>query len=82
LSKDFLKDSKTEQMRPRVRESIEWIGSFGHLARMVVFALVGTFLIKAAIDYNPNKAVGVDGALAKLAHASYGPSCSGSSPPG
>jgi Domain of Unknown Function (DUF1206) len=73
LSKDFLKDSKTEQMSPRVRNWIEWIGSFGHLARMVVFGLVGIFLIKAAIDYNPNKAVGLDGALAKIAHASYGP---------
>ena len=73
LSKDFVKDSKTEQMSPRVRSWIEWIGSFGHLARMVVFGLVGAFLIKAAIDYNPNKAVGLDGALAKIAHASYGP---------
>jgi Domain of Unknown Function (DUF1206) len=73
LSKDFLKDSKTEQMSPRLREWIEWIGSFGHLARMVVFGLVGVFLIKAAIDYNPNNAVGLDGALAKIAHASYGP---------
>jgi hypothetical protein len=73
LSKDFLKDSKTEQMSPRVREWFEWIGSFGHLARMVVFGLVGVFLINAAIDFNPSKAVGLDGALAKLAHASYGP---------
>jgi hypothetical protein len=73
VSNDFLKDSKTEQMSARVRTWIEWIGSFGHLARMVVFGLVGVFLIKAAIDYNPNKAVGLDGALAKLAHASYGP---------
>jgi fumarate reductase subunit D len=73
LSKDFLKDSKTEQMSARIRTWIEWIGTFGHLARMVVFGLVGVFLIKAAIDYDPNKAVGLDGALAKLAHASYGP---------
>jgi Domain of Unknown Function (DUF1206) len=73
LSKDFLKDSKTEQMSPQVRRSIEWIGTFGHLARMVVFCLVGAFLINAAIDYNPNKAVGLDGALAKIADASYGP---------
>jgi hypothetical protein len=73
LSKDFLKDSKTEQMSARVRDWIEWIGSFGHLARMIVFGLVGVFLIKAAIDYNPNNAVGLDGALAKIAHASYGP---------
>jgi Domain of Unknown Function (DUF1206) len=73
ISRDFLKDSKTEQMSARVRDWIEWIGSFGHLARMVVFGLVGVFLIKAAIDFNPNQAVGLDGALAKLAHASYGP---------
>ena len=45
----------------------------GHLARMVVFCLVGIFLIRAAIDFNPNKAVGLDGALAKVDHASYGP---------
>ena len=60
-------------MSQRVRSWIEWIGTFGHLARMVVFGLVGVFLIKAAIDYNPNKAVGLDGALAKIANASYGP---------
>jgi hypothetical protein len=73
VTKDFLKDSKTEQMGARVRNWIKWIGSVGHLARMVVFGLVGVFLIKAAIDYSPNQAVGLDGALAKIAHASYGP---------
>ena len=30
-------------------------------------------MIKAAIDYAPSKAVGLDGALAKLAHQTYGP---------
>lgn len=73
ITKDFLEDSKTEQMSSRVRTWIEWIGTFGHLARMVVFVLVGVFLIKAAVDYNPSKAVGLDGALAKVDHASYGP---------
>jgi uncharacterized protein DUF1206 len=73
VSKDFLDDSKTEQMSPKVESWIEWIGTFGHLARMVVFGLVGVFLIRAAVDFNPSKAVGLDGALAKLAHASYGP---------
>lgn len=73
LSRDFLKDSKTEQMSPRMREVVEWLGVFGHLARMVVFGLVGVFLVKAAIDFNPSKAVGLDGALAKLANNSYGP---------
>jgi hypothetical protein len=68
-------------MSEAVRSWIEWIGTFGHLARMVVFGLVGVFLIKAAVDFNPDKAVGVDGALAKLGHTSYGPPCSASSPP-
>ena len=51
----------------------ERIGTFGYLARMVVFGLVGVFRLKAAVDFNPAKAVGLDGALAKLANASYGP---------
>jgi hypothetical protein len=73
ISRDFLEDSKTEQMSSGVRNWIEWIGSFGHLARMVVFLLVGVFLIKAAIDYSPKQAIGLDGALAKVGHAPYGP---------
>ncbi len=40
---------------------------------MVVFSLIGYFLIRAAIDYDPDKAVGLDGALATLGGASYGP---------
>lgn len=55
-----------------MRKWITGIGTFGHLARMVVLGLVGIFLIKAAVDYNPSKAIGLDGALAKLANHSYG----------
>ena len=40
---------------------------------MVVFVLIGYFLVKTAIDYNPEEAITLDGALGKLAHASYGP---------
>ena len=74
---DFVDDAKSEEMSPAVEAWVTWIGMFGHLARMVVFGLVGIFLIKAAIDYNPKKAVGLDGALAKLAHHSYGPALLG-----
>ncbi len=73
VSQKFFDDSKVEEMSPAVKTWIGRIGTVGHIARMVVFGLVGIFLIKAAVDYNPNKAVGVDGALAKLAHNSYGP---------
>ncbi len=72
LSQDFLKDAKTEKMGHVTRRSYEVLAVVGHLARAVVFGLVGVFLIKAAIEFDPNKAVGLDGALAKLAHQSYG----------
>ena len=48
-------------------------GVLGHTARFVVLSLIGIFLIKAAIDYRPKDAIGLDGALQKLVHASYGP---------
>jgi hypothetical protein len=68
ISHRFLKDSKVEQMKPEMKKWITRVGTIGHLARMVVFGLVGIFLVKAAIDYNPKQAVGLDGALAKLTH--------------
>ena len=48
-------------------------GLLGHVARAAVFTLIGIFVVKAALDYNPKDAIGLDGALQKLAHASYGP---------
>ncbi len=58
VTQKFLDDSKTEEMSPGVRKWIGWIGTVGHLARMVVFGLIGIFLIKAAIDYNPKRRSG------------------------
>jgi hypothetical protein len=72
-ARKFLEDSKTEEMGPRVEQGYTVLGMFGHFARAVIFALIGYGLIKAAIDYDAQKAVGLDGALRKLAHASYGP---------
>jgi hypothetical protein len=77
VSKDFLEDSKTEQMSSRARAVFKRVAMFGYLARMVVFVLVGIFLVHAAIDFNPSQAVGLDGALAKVDHASYGPALVG-----
>jgi Na+/melibiose symporter-like transporter len=34
--------------------------------------LVGIFLIKAAVDFNPRAAVGIDGALAQIIRRPYG----------
>jgi hypothetical protein len=73
LAKKFLEDAKTGEMSPAVRNGYTALGVFGHVARAVIFALIGYGLIKAAIDYNPKKAIGLDGALRNLADASYGP---------
>ena len=48
-------------------------GMVGHIARAIVFGLIGVFLVKAAIDYKANEAIGLDGALAKLYGQPYGP---------
>jgi hypothetical protein len=72
ITQKFLDDSKTEEMSPGVRKWIARVGTVGHLARAVVFGLIGVFLVKAAIDYDPKTAIGLDGALAKLANQPYG----------
>jgi Domain of Unknown Function (DUF1206) len=73
LARKFLAETKTGEMSENVRKGYTTLGVFGYVARAVVFALVGYGLIKAAIDYDPKKAVGLDGALHKLADTSYGP---------
>jgi hypothetical protein len=73
IKRKFLEKSKTGEMGPEMRKAFTGVGVFGHLARMVVFVLIGYFLVKAALDYDPDKAVGLDGALATLGQSSYGP---------
>jgi hypothetical protein len=73
VSKKFLDDSKTRDMSREVKRAFTAIGVFGHLARMAVFGLIGYGLVKAAIDYSPRSAIGLDGALDQLLHSSYGP---------
>lgn len=48
-------------------------GVVGHIARGVVFGLIGIFITKAAVEYDAQDAIGFDGALQKLANAAYGP---------
>ncbi len=72
LSEKFMEDTKTERMSRRAREAFAALGIAGYVARGVVFALIGYFVVKAAIDFDPDKAVGLDQALAKLAGSGGG----------
>lgn len=73
LARKFEERWRVSRLTPAVRRWGARAGVAGHLARAVVFGLIGIFVIKAAVDYKPKDAIGLDGALQKLAHASYGP---------
>jgi uncharacterized protein DUF1206 len=72
IEKKFLKNWMTEKMSSAAQSWGSRSGVVGLLARMVVFALIGIFLVKAAHDYNPREAIGLDGALQKLVNHAYG----------
>jgi hypothetical protein len=61
-----------EEQLERTPDWVKPLGVIGLCARGLVFAVVGWFLIKAALEFDPQKAVGIGGALAKLAQAPYG----------
>ena len=70
----FRKHLKTGQRaREDVGPLVNAAGILGHAARMVLFVMVGFFLVRAAWQYDAKEAIGIDEALAKLAHQPYGP---------
>jgi hypothetical protein len=73
ITRKFEEESRVEQMTSGTRTVFTALGVTGHLARAITFGLIGYGLIAAALDYSPKRAVGLDGALQKLAHASAGP---------
>jgi hypothetical protein len=73
LSGRFRKELKEGQMDNTERTWFTALGVIGYLARAVVLALAGFFVARAAWQYDPKEAVGLDGALEKLAQAAYGP---------
>jgi hypothetical protein len=73
LARTFCEDSQMERMSAEVRRTFTALGVAGYCASGVTFLLIGYGLIKAAVDYSPKSAVGLDGPLQELIHASYGP---------
>jgi hypothetical protein len=71
-SQSFREELRENEMSPRVRRWTTRSGVLGHAARGTVFVMVGVFLVRAALDYDPHEAVGVDGALAELARQTVG----------
>jgi hypothetical protein len=65
-------EDKLSGMSEAVERAVVVVGVAGHLARALVFAVAAWFLAKAAIQFDPSDAVGLDGALARLAREPYG----------
>jgi hypothetical protein len=63
---------RTSKMSEDVQRAVAVVGVAGATARGIVFAMVGGFLVNAAVDYDPAKAQGLDGSLRSLAHGSLG----------
>jgi hypothetical protein len=68
----FNKKLKRGEMNEAEEAAATGVGILGHLARAVVFCLIGLFLVNAAWEFDPKEARGLDGALLELAQQPYG----------
>jgi hypothetical protein len=68
----FEKKLKTEQMGRRTESVVRKVGAAGMIGRGSVFALIGIFMMQAAVTFDPNKAKGLDGSLRELAGHGWG----------
>jgi Domain of Unknown Function (DUF1206) len=73
MSRKFEKRLKRFTMTPTQRKAVVGLGVIGTSARGLAFGLVGTLLIRAGVDFDPQKARGLDGALRSLALTDAGP---------
>ena len=72
VSGKYRKHLKDEHLSENAGRWVTFVAVFGLLARGVAFALVGAFVIEAALRYEPSKSTGLDGALRRLAGAPFG----------
>jgi sulfite exporter TauE/SafE len=70
LRQDFTERLKLP--RGRMRRVVETAGVAGLCGRGLVYALVGGFLVQAAVQFDPNKAKGLDASLKTLARQPFG----------
>jgi hypothetical protein len=63
----FMRHMRLQEMSASERDAAWRAGRWGFTARGVVFAIIGGFLILAAIRHDPSKARGLEGALDTVA---------------
>ncbi|MEU8238749.1 DUF1206 domain-containing protein [Actinoplanes missouriensis] len=72
LKRKFVKHLNTGQMPANSRESIIKLGVAGYTAKGVAYGIAGLLVVLAAVNYDPEKARGLDAALKTLASYSWG----------
>ncbi|HEY7124263.1 MAG TPA: DUF1206 domain-containing protein [Ktedonobacterales bacterium] len=60
-------------LRPEVTRGVIFLGRLGYAALGIVATIIGAFLIVAALNYNPDEAKGLSGALVTLLQQPFGP---------
>jgi hypothetical protein len=60
-------------LRAQVKKALIFLGRLGYGALGVVFTIIGFFMIVAAVQFNSQKAKGLDTALSELLHLPFGP---------
>jgi len=68
----FQEDFRLRELQGGKRKVVTVLGALSFTARAVIFGLMGYFFIMAAIDSNPDAAMGIDGALRTLGQSYYG----------
>ncbi|MFJ9820862.1 DUF1206 domain-containing protein [Streptomyces sp. NPDC101151] len=69
----YREELKLGEMSPRARKLVDVTGVGGGLARALVFAAAGAFAVRAAVDYRPDRAKGLDDTLRSFAATPAGP---------
>jgi hypothetical protein len=69
----FAETLEISEMSAWERQWLPRLGTIGYVARGVVIAVVGWFVLQAAVQFEPRESVGIDGALRRLLDRSYGP---------
>jgi hypothetical protein len=78
----FVYRAVTEKWRERLdltgtsaatTRTIRVVAWAGWLGRGIAFGLVGVFILRAGWQFDPKEAVGLDGALRRVVHGTWGP---------
>lgn len=72
LSGRFMESLEQNRLGGGTERFLSVLGRIGFASLGIVYAIIAWFLIKAAIDFDAGAVVGLGGALATLANATYG----------